>query len=147
MIVFDTRLSNTATHADFWVSPYPGSEAAICLSIVNYLVQNDLYDREFVRRWWNWEEFLAIEYPEIETEFENFALLLKDLYKEYTFDFAAKESGVEAAVLDQIARVVATAGTRFSSHNWRSASATDKPKQGRGGRVQDVARGRKGVGA
>ena len=123
LIVFDTRLSNTATHADFWVSPYPGSEAAICLSIVNYLVQNDLYDREFVRRWWNWEEFLAIEYPEIETEFENFALLLKDLYKEYTFDFAAKESGVEAAVLDQIARVVATAGTRFSSHNWRSASA------------------------
>src|SRR6266404_1758572 len=58
LIVFDTRLSNTATHADFWVSPYPGSEAAICLSIVNYLIQNDLYNREFVRTWWNWEEYL-----------------------------------------------------------------------------------------
>jgi len=123
LIVFDTRLSNTATHADFWVSPYPGSEAAICLSIVNYLIQNDLYNREFVRTWWNWEEFLALEYPELETVFENFELLLKGLYKEYTFEFAALESGVDAAVFEQIARVVATAGTRFSSHNWRSASA------------------------
>ena len=48
LIVFDTRLSNTATHADYWVSPYPGSEAAILLAIANYLIQNNLYDREFV---------------------------------------------------------------------------------------------------
>jgi anaerobic selenocysteine-containing dehydrogenase len=123
LIVFDTRLSNTATHADFWVSPYPGSEAAICLSIANYLIQNDLYNREFVRTWWNWEEFLSLEYPELETVFENFELLLKGLYKEYTFEFAAHESGVDASVFEQIAQVVATAGTRFSSHNWRSASA------------------------
>jgi len=32
LIVFDTRLSNTATHADYWVSPSPGSEAAILLA-------------------------------------------------------------------------------------------------------------------
>ena len=25
LIVFDTRLSNTATHADYWLAPYPGS--------------------------------------------------------------------------------------------------------------------------
>ncbi len=59
LIVFDTRLSNTATHADFFVSPYPGSEAAMLLSIANYLIQHDLYNREFVRRWWNWEEYLV----------------------------------------------------------------------------------------
>ncbi|HYE66413.1 MAG TPA: molybdopterin-dependent oxidoreductase, partial [Pyrinomonadaceae bacterium] len=66
LIVFDTRLSNTATHADLWVSPYPGSEPAIVLSIVNYIIENDLYNREFVRRWWNWEEYLAVEHPELE---------------------------------------------------------------------------------
>ena len=33
LIVFDMRLSNTATHADHWVAPYPGSEAAILLAI------------------------------------------------------------------------------------------------------------------
>jgi anaerobic selenocysteine-containing dehydrogenase len=123
IIVFDTRLSNTATHADFWVAPQPGSEAAIVLSIANYLIQHDLYNREFVRRWWNWEEFMAVEQPEIETTFENFERSLKTLYASYTFEFAAAESGVGAGVIEEIAKVVATAGTRFSSHNWRSAAA------------------------
>ncbi|HEY1403610.1 MAG TPA: molybdopterin-dependent oxidoreductase, partial [Pyrinomonadaceae bacterium] len=123
LIVFDTRLSNTATHADYFVSPYPGSEPAIVLSIANYLIEHELYNAEYVRRWWNWEEFMAGEYPERVTNFENFQTLLKELYAEYTFEFAARESGVDAKVLEEIARVVATAGTRFSSHNWRSASA------------------------
>ncbi|MDT4953116.1 MAG: hypothetical protein QOJ02_1254 [Acidobacteriota bacterium] len=123
LIVFDTRLSNTATHADFFVSPYPGSEAAINLSIANYLIQNNLYNREFVRRWWNWEEFLAVEHPEIETNFGNFESVLKKLYESYTFEHAAAESGVDARVIEEIAKVVSTAGTRFSSHNWRSAAA------------------------
>ena len=123
LIVFDTRLSNTATHADYWVSPYPGSEAAICLAIANYLIQRNLYNREFVRRWWNWEEYMAIERPEEETSFENFEGALKELYKDFTFAYAAQEAGVSAQVIEEIAQVVATAGTRFSSHNWRSASA------------------------
>ncbi len=178
LIVFDTRLSNTATHADHYISPYPGSEAAILLSIANYLIQNNLYNREFVRRWWNWEEYLGSEFrvssfesdkqprsgeifidresPNslrsrqnaghfVETEedssgsaksinisrlrreeissFDDFEQLLKELYAEYTFEFAAEESGVDAAVLEEIAKLVATAGTRFSSHNWRSATA------------------------
>lgn len=123
LIVFDTRLSNTATHADHWVSPYPGSEAAILLSIASHLIQNNLYNRDFVRRWWNWEEFLSIEHPEIETNFENFEHLLKGLYAGYTFEFAEQESGVEAATIAEIARLVSTAGTRFSSHNWRSAAS------------------------
>src|SRR3954470_2037826 len=58
LIVMDTRLSNTATHADVFIAPYPGSEAAILFSIANYLIQNNLYNREFVRRWWNWQEYL-----------------------------------------------------------------------------------------
>lgn len=123
LIVFDARLSHTATHADYWVSPFPGSEAAIVLSIANYLIQHNLYNREFVRRWWNWEEYLAVERPETETTFENFELALKELYRSYTFEFAAKESGVDARVIEEIAKVVSTAGTRLSSHNWRSASA------------------------
>src|SRR3954464_408147 len=123
LIVFDTRLSNTATHADFWASPYPGSEAAILLSIANYLIQKGLYNREFVRRWWNWEEFLAVEHPETETNFENFERALKELYASYTFEFASRESGVDQRVIEEIAKVVATADTRFSSHNWRSAAA------------------------
>jgi anaerobic selenocysteine-containing dehydrogenase len=123
LIVFDTRLSNTATHADYWVAPYPGSEAAIVLSIASYLIEHELYNREFVRRWWNWQEYLSIEHPELETSFENFERVLKDLYRSYTFEFAARESGVEARVIEELARIVQTAGTRLSTHNWRSAGA------------------------
>jgi anaerobic selenocysteine-containing dehydrogenase len=123
LIVFDTRLSNTATHADYWVSPIPGSEAAILLAIANYLIQNNLYHRDFVRRWWNWEEYLSLEHTEVESSFENFEEILKQLYQQYTFEFAGKESGVDPVQLEEVAKCVATAGTRLSTHNWRSASS------------------------
>src|SRR5437762_4713901 len=140
LIVFDTRLSNTATHADYFIAPYPGSEAAILLAIANYLIQNNLYNREFVRRWWNWEEYLdqrsevrdqkSEPRSEVSTgsgsdrvTFEDFERALKELYREYTFDFAARESGVDAKTIEEIAKLVATAGTKLSSHNWRSVTS------------------------
>ncbi len=63
LIVWDTRLSNTASMADTWISPWPGSEAAILLAIARHLVATKRYDREFVRRWVNWEEFLRSRPP------------------------------------------------------------------------------------
>jgi anaerobic selenocysteine-containing dehydrogenase len=123
LIVVDTRLSHTATHADFWLAPQPGSEAAIHLAIANYLIQNDLYNEEFVRRWWNWQEFLEATQGRLEPSFENFKLALRLEYESYTFEFASKESGVDPEVLQRVAETVATAGTRLSTHNWRSAGA------------------------
>jgi anaerobic selenocysteine-containing dehydrogenase len=123
LIVFDVRLSNTATHADHWLAPWPGSEAAILLAIANHLIQDDLYDREFVRRWWNWQEYMEEEQRDKPATFEAFEKVLKRLYATYTFAMAARESGVEAAVIAEVARVVATAGRRLSTHNWRSAAA------------------------
>lgn len=116
LIVFDTRLSHTATHADYWVAPYPGSETAIILAIANYLIQNELYNHDFVERWWNWKEFVDGDFTDFERE-------IKETYRDYTFEFAAEESGVDAKVIKEIAEIVATAGTRFSSHNWRSAAS------------------------
>jgi len=123
IIVFDTRLSNTATHADHWLASYPGSEAACLLAIANYLIQNDLYNREFVRRWWNWEEYLAAVHPDVDQNFEEFETVLKTLYTDYTFEFASNESGVDADVLREVAKIVASAGTKLAAHNWRSAGA------------------------
>ena len=123
LIVFDTRLSNTATHADHWLAPIPGSEAAIFLAIANHLIQTRRYDREFVRRWWNWQELLEAEYPELAPTFESFEAVLATLYADYTFEFAAAESGVEARVLGELAELVAGAGTHLSTHTWRSAAA------------------------
>ncbi len=123
LVVFDTRLSNTATHADFWLPSVPGSEAAVLLSIANHLIRNDLYDREFVRRWWNWQEYLEAERPDIDATFENFERELKSIYEGYTFEFAAEECGLEAETLAEVAATVAAAGTRLSTYTWRSATS------------------------
>ncbi|HEX6076564.1 MAG TPA: molybdopterin dinucleotide binding domain-containing protein [Micromonosporaceae bacterium] len=123
LLVFDTRLSNTATHADVWVSPYPGSEPAILLAVASHLLRTGRHDREFMRRWWNWQEYLAAEHPDLPQDFETFERVLTELYAAYTFEFAAMESGVEPDVIARVAELVASAGTRLSSHTWRSAAA------------------------
>jgi anaerobic selenocysteine-containing dehydrogenase len=123
VIVFDTRLSNTATHADHWLAPWPGSEAAILLAIAGHIIQTHRYDREFIRRWWNWEEYLAREAPDEARTFETFEGHLASLYADYTAEYAERESGVDAATIAEIAEVVASAGTRLSTHTWRSAAA------------------------
>ncbi len=123
LVVFDTRLSNTATHADHWLPSYPGSEAAVLLAIASFLIRERRYDREFVRRWWNWREYLTVEHPDREPTFEVFETVLEDLYRDYTFETAANESGLEPAVLREVAELVASAGTRLATHNWRSAAA------------------------
>jgi anaerobic selenocysteine-containing dehydrogenase len=41
LAVVDTRLSNTASHADLWVSTWPGSEAALLLGVARELLERD----------------------------------------------------------------------------------------------------------
>src|SRR5271165_4752783 len=96
VIVVDTRLSNTASHADWWLAPVPGSEAAINLAIANHVIRTCRYDAEFIRRWWNWEEYLSLCRPDVPTTFESFETALAAMYAEYTFDYAAAESGIAA---------------------------------------------------
>jgi anaerobic selenocysteine-containing dehydrogenase len=123
LVVLDTRLSNTATHADYWLSPQPGSEAAINLAIANFLITSGSYNVEFVRRWWNWQEYLVACHPDVEPSFENFQRVLEELYRPYSFAFASAESGIAEDVLQEVAVLIAGAGTALASHTWRSASA------------------------
>jgi anaerobic selenocysteine-containing dehydrogenase len=123
LIVMDVRLSNTATHADHWIAPYPGSEAAILLAIANYILQQKRHNAEFMRKFWNWEEYLAAERTDLPRSFAGFEQALREAYASYTFEFAEKESGVSAETLREIAEIVSKAGTKLAAHNWRSAAA------------------------
>jgi anaerobic selenocysteine-containing dehydrogenase len=123
LVVVDVRLSNTATHADWWIAPRPGSEAAMLLAIASFLIRERRYDREFVRRWWNWKEFMLRERAGCEPAFEGFERELEELYAGFTFEAVAEECGVEPRVLREVAEAVADAGTRLSTHIWRSAAA------------------------
>jgi anaerobic selenocysteine-containing dehydrogenase len=121
--VVDTRLSNTASKADYWLSPWPGSEAAILLAMCRVLLVENLYDRDFVRRWVNWEEYLRCEFPGEPQTFEHFIEVLKETYSQYTPEFAAGESGVDADLIVDVAREVGRAGSALATHVWRNAAA------------------------
>ncbi len=123
VIVLDTRLSNTATHADYWLATFPGSEAAVNLAIANHIIKTKRYDREFVRRWWNWEQYMETCHPKAPQTFEEFEKVLEGVWGQFTFEFAAAESRVPAETIAEVAEVVAGAGHRLSAHTWRSAAA------------------------
>ena len=135
LITFDPRLSNTASMSDTWLPTWPGSENTILLAIANHLIQNDFYDKEFVRKWTNWKEFLEFvqasdsnEWDSIRTlisetpTFDDFDKALKALYAEYTFERAAQESDVPIERIQQAAKYVANCEGKLATHVWRSAS-------------------------
>ncbi len=121
--VIDPRLSNTASMADYWLSPYPGTEAALLLAIAYVMLHEETFNHDFVRRWVNWEEFMREERPSSACTFEAFIDALKEIYAEYTPHFAAEECGVKVEKIVEIAREIGRAGTAFASHVWRSAAS------------------------
>ncbi|SVB08536.1 uncharacterized protein METZ01_LOCUS161390, partial [marine metagenome] len=123
LIVMDPRLSNTASMADIWLPTYPGSEAAVLLSIAKIILDEDAYDRQFMETWVNWHDYLQKVHPGDDVIFDNFIKRIKEEYVEFTPEFAAREAGVEAEKIVEAARHVAKAGTQLATHNWRSAGS------------------------
>ncbi|MDE3135049.1 MAG: molybdopterin-dependent oxidoreductase [Acidobacteriota bacterium] len=121
--VIDTRLSNTASKSDYWLSTWPGTEAAVLLAMCRILLEENLFNREFVRQWVNWEEYLREERAGEPQTFEHFIEVLKELYASYTPEFAAAESGVDASLVVDVAHEIARAGTALATHIWRNAAA------------------------
>jgi len=119
----DPRLSNTASMSDYWLSPWPGTEAAMLLAIARLLLVWDTVDHAFMRRWVNWEQTLSERYPDRAATYDNFVRVLKEEYAPYTLEFAAEETGVAADKIEAVALEIARAGHRFASHTWRSAGS------------------------
>jgi anaerobic selenocysteine-containing dehydrogenase len=123
LIVMDPRLSNTASLADHWLPTYPGTEAAVLLAIAVILLEEGLYNREYLENWVNWQQWLESDYPDEPVVFETFIAKLKTCYAEYTPEFAEQESGIQASMIRTVAQEIGQAGTRFASHNWRAAGS------------------------
>jgi anaerobic selenocysteine-containing dehydrogenase len=121
--VLDPRLSNTASRADWWLPTWPGSEGAVLLAMARVLLEEDRFDREFVRRWVNWRTYLRHRAPGAEPTFDNFLHELKREYARYTPEMAEAESGLPAATIVEVAHQIAAAAPRFCSHIWRAAAA------------------------
>ncbi len=61
IVVIDPRESRTARNADLWIQPRPGSDVALAYGIINYLIQNDHVDLEFIKEWTHGFEQLKAE--------------------------------------------------------------------------------------
>lgn len=118
----DVRLSNTASLADWWIAPHPGTEAAMLLAIASYLLREDLVDWAYVERWTNWRDTLAALRPGAST-FDEFKTALREHYAWATLEYAAEECGVSAAVLVEVGNEIAKAKGAFAAHVWRNAAS------------------------
>jgi len=51
MVVVDPRLTRTAEEADIWLQLRPGTDGALLLGMINVIINEGLYDKEFVEKW------------------------------------------------------------------------------------------------
>lgn len=139
MVVMDPRLSNSAGMADLWIAAWPGTEPVIYLYLTQRMLSEGKVDKEFVRRWFNWEVFLDnkkyLEFmaskgyiskaPEGD-DFNTFLEVLKELYAPYTLDFTVKETHVPAYKLEALYDMFIWAGTAISTYFWRATAAGNR---------------------
>lgn len=117
IVVLDPRLSITASLADEWIPIKPGTDLAFALAMINVIVNEELYDKEFVSKYCTGLD------------------KLKSFIQEYTPEWAEKITEVPASTIKRIAREFATtkpaiipthkrdaAGPNYAN-SWRLAQA------------------------
>ncbi|MBW2139247.1 MAG: molybdopterin-dependent oxidoreductase [Deltaproteobacteria bacterium] len=51
IIVIDARGTDAARRADLWLQIRPGTDCALALGMINHILENELYDKSFVKKW------------------------------------------------------------------------------------------------
>ena len=51
LITVDPSLTWLAARSDYWLRLRPGTDGALALAMLNVIISEDLYDREFVEKW------------------------------------------------------------------------------------------------
>lgn len=51
IVCIDPRLTWIATRAELWLQLRPGTDGALAMAMLNVIIDEDLYDHEFVERW------------------------------------------------------------------------------------------------
>ena len=88
VITIDPVRSETAKLSDLWISPEPGSDAALALSMAHVIINEKIYDEEFVRSWTKGFESLGNHVQELTPEWAEgvtgvSASLIRQLAREY----------------------------------------------------------------
>ncbi|MFC1921582.1 molybdopterin-dependent oxidoreductase [Chloroflexota bacterium] len=103
MVILDPRLSITASKADEWIPVKPGTDLAFALAMIRTIINEDLYDSEFVGNYtYGFEE-------------------LKAAVQEYTPEWASSICEVPADTIVKVAREFATIKPAVIAHHKRDA--------------------------
>lgn len=90
VLVVDPRYTDAAQNADLWLRVRPGTDAALALAMINVMIKEGIYDKEFVDKW-------TIGFEE-----------LKERAAEYPVDKVEKITSVPADKIIEAARMYAT---------------------------------------
>mgnify|MGYP000900620459 CR=1 FL=1 len=89
IIVVDPRRTRTAERAKLWLPVRPGTDPILALGLINVIIAEDLYDREFVHSWCHGFEALC------------------EHVKKYTPAYVAEKTGVGSEKIIEAARLFA----------------------------------------
>lgn len=92
LVVVDPRKTPTAEYADTWLAPKPHTDMALVLGMLSEIIENNLYDRDFVAQW-------VIGFEELKAHLRE---------HEYTVEWAARQCDISAKSLRELAQEFAT---------------------------------------
>ena len=59
LIVVDPRFTKLADRSNLWLQLRPGTDVALALGMLRVIIEEELYDKEFVQNWvYGWEKFV-----------------------------------------------------------------------------------------
>ncbi|NIO72382.1 MAG: molybdopterin-dependent oxidoreductase, partial [Anaerolineae bacterium] len=111
MICIDPRRSFYAERADVWLQIRPGTDAAMAMGFHRVIIEEELYDKEFVTQYINgWDAFV------------------ERVKKDYPLDLVEKITWVDQELIREAARLYATtkpAGIHWGVTTEQNLNATD----------------------
>jgi len=103
IIQIDPRASNTASKADEWLAPFPGTEAALALGFAHVIIKEKLYHRGFIQN----HAFGFTDWLDADgTKHNGFS---KIILEKYPPQIVERITGIGRGVITEVARKFASA--------------------------------------
>jgi thiosulfate reductase / polysulfide reductase chain A len=105
VVYLDPRYTKTAAKADEWLPIRPGTDLAFHLALINVIIAEQRYNADFVQKY-------TVGFDQV-----------AEAVREYTPEWAAPITGIEAAVIHRVAQEFSQAAPYALAHNgWRTSN-------------------------
>jgi len=105
IVQVEPRASNTASKANMWLAPLPGTEAALALGMAHVIIKEKLYSKEFIENnsfgFYDWFDDKGVEH-------KGFSSIVGEKYSPKNVETI---TGMKGKVIVEVARKFASANT------------------------------------